>query len=289
MMFLHDSLILTKLNHPAIVKTIGVNFQSFSDPKLLQPTIITEYVRGESLKEKSYLLEHGWTPTKKYINLLGISDGLRYIYEKGISHGNLKSENILLDSNCYPHIFDFGLSKIFSESLTKSRKLSISGQLGNPIYLSPEILQGKEICDQSSDVYSFSIIAYEIVTGKVPFSELDKSISIETFIQKVTDGYRPTFPEFVSEKMKKLITHCWNTSPSDRPTFKEIFEELSGDFSYIKEAVDIKEIQNYLDLLHKNPEKHDEEKEFQDEIIKLQETPTDKPNESKCGKLYTLL
>lgn len=113
LLFLRESLILHMLDHPAIVKFIGINIQSFSDPKLLQPTIITEYLCNGSLKanlnkEKKSQSNLKWTPTKKYINLLGISD----------AHRDLKPDNILVDSNFYPRVCDFGLSKCFPNSLT---------------------------------------------------------------------------------------------------------------------------------------------------------------------------
>lgn len=116
MLFLRESFIMQKLNHAAIVKFIGINFRSFSDQQYLQPTIITEYLRHGSLKdillkEKSSLSNKEWTATKKYINLLGISDALRYLHEHGIAHRDLKPENILLDDDYYPRVCDFGFSK----------------------------------------------------------------------------------------------------------------------------------------------------------------------------------
>ena len=116
MQFLQESLILNKLDHPAIIKFIGINFKSFSNAQIFEPTIITEYLSYGSLKynmdkERNVLSDHNWTPTKKYINLLGISDAMQYLHEQGIAHRDLKPENILLDSEFYPLVCDFGLTK----------------------------------------------------------------------------------------------------------------------------------------------------------------------------------
>lgn len=136
----------------------------------------------------------------------------------------------------------------------------MSRQFGTPLYLPPEILSGDEIYNQSVDVYAFALIAYEIVTGKQPFSELFESTSEFLSYQKIIDGYRPKFPSFVDEKMRDLITRCWSERPEDRPTFKEIFEELSNDLTYFTEFVDETEIQDYLYLLSQTNEEQQKKK-----------------------------
>lgn len=128
-MLLRESLILYKLDHPCIVKFFGINFHSFDDPSKLEPTILTEYLPHGSLKgildkEKNSIADPDWNATKKYICLLGIADAMRYLHKHGILHRDLKPQNILIDSNYYPRICDFGLSKCFSESITRSMQLS---------------------------------------------------------------------------------------------------------------------------------------------------------------------
>lgn len=123
MLLLRESLTLNKLNHPSIVKFKGVNFQSFSELNILQPTIITEYLINGSLKdnldkERKSLSDSNWTATKKYIMLLGIADAMRYLHAHGIIHRDFKPENILVDLNYYPRVCDFGFSRCFPKSLT---------------------------------------------------------------------------------------------------------------------------------------------------------------------------
>lgn len=97
---------------------------------------------------------------------------MRYLHEKGITNLNLKPENILFDSKNHPYISDFYLTQCFSTVFKKSVDLAKEGQINTIIYLAPEILSGKEFNDPSYDVYSFSMLAYYIITEKVPFSEL---------------------------------------------------------------------------------------------------------------------
>ena len=173
--------------------------------------------------ERRSLSDFDWTPSKKYITLLGISDALRYLHSQGILHRDLKPENILLDSDFNPKVCDFGFSKCFPELLTKSVDLTISGQFGTSLYLPPEILLGSKTYDKSVDVYAFGMIAYEIVTGKQPFYHLGDMTSYG-LIEKIKSGARPKFNEFVTDKMQELLSRCWSENPKERPKFDEIFK-----------------------------------------------------------------
>lgn len=290
MLFLRESMILYKLKHPAIVQFYGINFHSFDNPDKLEPTIITEYLPNGSLKqilkkEQSNIADSNWTPTKKYICLLGITDAMRYLHKNGILHRDLKPENILVDENYYPRVCDFGLSRCFSQVLSNSVQLSMTGKIGTPIYMAPELmLEDEGHFTPSVDVYSFSIIAYEVVSGKEPFSEGGRPSKLMELVRKVTAGTRPEFPEGVTDKMMKLITDCWSQNPEERPSFEEIFKTLSSSPSdYFDEDVDEDEIRDYIELLEdeaissESPiDKNKEEiKNLKDQNIKLEQINKD--------------
>ena len=175
-LILRESLILFRLQHPSILKFLGVNFQSKSNPSLLEPTIITEHLphgslRGNLTNERNHIQDEKWTPTKKYISLIGISDAMRYLHEHGIIHRDLKPENILIDENYYPRVCDFGLSRCFPESLTNSMKLMMTDGIGTPRYMAPELFDDDDsVLGPTIDVYAFGMIAYEVMTGREPFS-----------------------------------------------------------------------------------------------------------------------
>lgn len=138
MIFLQESEKICKLNHPSIIKINGINFISLVNSKLFNPTIITDYFPNGSLKDKfnSYYTDQNWTATKKYINLLGICDAFRYLHEQRNVHIHLKPENILLDSNNYPHVSDHYYSKCFPNMLNNSIQ---TANIDTMIYLAPEI------------------------------------------------------------------------------------------------------------------------------------------------------
>ena len=270
MLIMRECSILSKLKHCSIVKYYGISFRSFEDPSILQPGIITEYVSKGSLKsildnEKIANAEFDWTSTKKYINLLGISNAMKYLHKNGILHLDLKPENILIDDNFYPKVCDFGLSRCFPLSLSKSIKLATKGQIGTPLYMAPELLDEKDEYEYTTgvDVYAFAMIAYEICTGEYPFHEL--KLSNCELKKKILGGYRPKFNKFVSTKMQNLLQRCWNQSIQERPSFNEIFHELSSDFSYSSEILDENEINEYLDdILNENENNLNNNKKFID-------------------------
>lgn len=253
LMFLREAQILHKLRHPAIVKFYGINFHSFIESDKLEPTILTEYVSNGSLKDifdkaDSGNADHNWTATKKYICLLGISDAMRYLHEQGVIHRDLKPQNILIDDNFFPRVSDFGLSRCFSQSLSTSMKIQMTGNIGTPLYMAPELMANEDQYGPAVDIYAFSLIAYEIIAGIEPFSEKGKPASF-SILSKVLSGYRPKLPNFIPEKMKQLIEKCWSQDPKDRPSFEEIFKQLSSDFSYFDEDIDEDEINDYLEIL----------------------------------------
>lgn len=254
MLFMRESTILQNLNHPAIISFKGINFQSFKDPTKLEPSIITEYQKNGSLKkaldkERKAIANSKWDSTKKYITLLGITNAMKYLHEHNIIHRDLKPENVLMDENFYPKICDFGLSRCLPHSINEKSMITKTTGIGTPLYMSPELLKGKKHYDSSVDVYAFSMLAYEIITGKIPFYEIIETTNAYALGIKVIDGYRPKWPKFVPKKTKELISKCWDDNPRKRPTFAKIYSKLSSDFSYFNEDVDEDEIQLYIDIL----------------------------------------
>ena len=218
-------------------------------------------------QEKEGTVDHEWTPTKKYICLLGICSALKYLHSKGILHRDLKPENILIDEEYFPKVCDFGLSRCFPESLSKSLNVSATGKIGTPLYMAPELMRNGEKYGQGVDVYAFAILAYEIVTGKTPFYELGKKIDLLTLAKKVKKGIRPSLSDDIPENMKDLLQQCWSQDPKERPSFDEVFQLLSSDFSYSPEDVDDDEIKDYLTMIADSSENEKRRSKVDDKTI----------------------
>lgn len=215
--------------HPAVLGFFGYNCSDFNDQPY--PTIITDYMPNGSLqdkmnKERESGFATSFTDTAKYIILLGITLGMKYLHANGIVHRDLKPDNILLNESLYPKICDFGLSKKTEEQITR---VLMDSAVGTPLYMAPEILSSEKY-NYKVDIYSFSLIAYQLITKKRPPVDI-------SLIQ--------------GEENQEFLRRCLSKDPIERPTFDEIVEEIVKD-RFIKSfgTVEEKEIYQYLNWLN---------------------------------------
>ena len=152
-------------------------------------------------------------------------------------------------------------------------QFSMIGQIGTPLYMAPEMFEDEEHFGPAVDVYAFAILAYEIVTGKEPFSENGKQPTFSAIIKNIRNLKRPVFTSSIPDNMKDLIEKCWDQDQEKRPSFSDIFKMLSEDFSYSPESVDDDEVNDFLDMIKSN-QKSSEKVTFHEEqyLIRMQNT-----------------
>jgi len=128
------------------------------------PFITMEYVPGENLK--NLIKRIGQLSIAKAISIAKqVGEGLVEAHRLGVVHRDLKPQNIMVDSEGNARIMDFGIARsIKTKGITETGLI-----IGTPEYMSPEQVEGQE-ADQRSDIYSFGVILFEMVTGRVPFS-----------------------------------------------------------------------------------------------------------------------
>jgi serine/threonine protein kinase len=154
------------IHHPAIVQIFDFGRTRDGDP-----FISMELLDGESLS--ATLKRRERLPATKAIQvLMPIADALVVAHARGVVHRDLKPDNILLarlaDGRVQPKILDFGIAKLEDSS---SPKLTLDGTvLGSPAYMSPEQARGQTDIDLRVDVWAFSVMLYELVTGCTPFA-----------------------------------------------------------------------------------------------------------------------
>lgn len=222
--FMSEIEIYSKIKHPAILGFVGYNLFNFeSEP---YPVSIFDYVPNGSLESYIFKVKNGnkrWTDTNKYIIILGISFGMRYLHSQNISHRDLKPANILLDEKLYPKICDFGLSKI-----TNDLDSYMDSYLGTPFYMAPEIKRGKPFTSKV-DVYAFSIIVSEILANKRTKFSTDNIIGKEN---------------------KAFLGKCNSPNSSLRPSFEEICQYfVTKNFLSNFKDIDINEVSSFFDWL----------------------------------------
>ncbi|MCI0329990.1 MAG: protein kinase [candidate division Zixibacteria bacterium] len=154
--FLREARAASALNHPNITTVFEI------DEHFDQIFLAMELVEGKSLKE---LIKSESLPIKKVLEIgIQVCEGLTDAAEKGIVHRDIKSDNILLTPKNQAKIMDFGLAKFKGAGqLTKA-----GSTVGTAAYMSPEQASGEEV-DHRSDIFSFGVVLYELLTGKLPF------------------------------------------------------------------------------------------------------------------------
>jgi serine/threonine-protein kinase len=155
-----------RLMHPAIVRVFD-----FGESEQGDPFIVMELLHGESLsailRRKKRL-----TPAVAVQTLLPVAGALASAHNKGIVHRDLKPDNIIVvaaeNGALVPKIVDFGIAKLMSPDV--ERHMTLAGEvLGSPDYMSPEQARGADNVGEATDVWAFSVVLYELVTGERPF------------------------------------------------------------------------------------------------------------------------
>ncbi|HEY5629820.1 MAG TPA: serine/threonine-protein kinase [Candidatus Limnocylindrales bacterium] len=155
--FRHEAQAIAKLRHPNIVDVY--DFGTFEG----MPYMVVEYVGGGSLAAKMGDGAIDRATALRYLR--GIAAGLDYAHAHGIVHRDVKPANVLLTADGTPVLADFGLAKLLHGSSLKS----MTGvTTGTPAYMAPEQVTGSRV-GPASDRYSLASIAYEMLTGVIPF------------------------------------------------------------------------------------------------------------------------
>jgi serine/threonine-protein kinase len=155
--FRHEAQAIAQLRHPNIL-----NVYDFGEYQGT-PYMIVEFVPGGSLANR---LSRGMLDQATALNYLrGIAAGLDYAHTRGVVHRDIKPANVLLEPDDTPVIADFGLAKLLQGSSLKS----MTGvTTGTPAYMAPEQVTGAKV-GPAADRYSLATIAYEMLTGVIPF------------------------------------------------------------------------------------------------------------------------
>jgi eukaryotic-like serine/threonine-protein kinase len=154
--FYHEARAASALMHPNVTVIHEI---AEHDGQLY---IAMELVEGKTLKQ---LTEHESLSIKQCLDIaIQVCDGLAAAHERGVVHRDIKSENIILTAKNQAKIMDFGLAKV--KGATKLTKEGST--LGTAAYMSPEQARGEEV-DQRSDIFSFGVVLYELLTSKLPF------------------------------------------------------------------------------------------------------------------------
>ncbi|CAH1419858.1 unnamed protein product [Lactuca virosa] len=201
--------------------------------------LVYEYLENKSLDQAlfgSNKLSLTWST--RFDILMGLARGLAYLHEESrirIIHRDVKSSNVLLDSDMNPKISDFGLAKLYDDKKTHM-STRVAGTIG---YLAPEYAMLGHLTEKA-DVFGFGVVALEIISGRSnsdSFSE-DEKIHLLEWSWNLHEGNRELelvdeeLSEFDENEVKRVIKVallCTQTSPTSRPSMSRVVAMISGD------------------------------------------------------------
>jgi GAF domain-containing protein/predicted Ser/Thr protein kinase len=160
--FRRESQIVARLQHPSIVTVY--DYGNLADGAAF---LVMEFIPGEDLR-RLLKREGRLAPSRMSALMTGICGGVEIAHKSGIFHRDLKPENILLpDGGTGPKVVDFGVAKFAGTG--DSGTISVVGTIvGTPSYMPPEQLRG-EVVDARADVFSLGVMAYEMLTARLPY------------------------------------------------------------------------------------------------------------------------
>jgi hypothetical protein len=240
--FLVEARILAGLHHPNIVQIFGVS----TGRRQSSSSIVMELMHGDlhlalydAFDPRTSTSYH----TKQSLGLpvaldimLQMAEAMQYLHRKKITHRDLKSANMLINPAQIPEIAeagymdvklaDFGTSKILTATTTISPQTLL---IGTRLWMAPEVMSEPEKDSSKmkyyplkSDVYSYAMTCYEILSGRRPFEGIPR-LQIPEMVRA---GLRPSLPNSLPTSLSSLIECCWGGDVQRRPSFSRISTEL---------------------------------------------------------------
>ena len=200
--FVREVKAIANLNHDNIVKLFEVG----TDPTYY---FTMEYVKGETLAQVLKNENISYAAIARIVSKIAL--GLYHAHLRGIVHGDIKPENIMITHDREPKIMDFGLAKDHNSS-----QLSQDGVQGTPAYLAPEQLQNAKI-DKRADIYALGVTLYRCLAGKLPFNEKNY---VSLFYQIINETPRKLRSEnsSIPSELELICEKCMQKSPQNRYT-----------------------------------------------------------------------
>ncbi|CAN6481292.1 unnamed protein product [Victoria cruziana] len=232
---------LGRIRHRNIVRLLGCC--SNAETNLL----VYEYMPNGSLGDFLHGKKGGHLRWEmRYKIAVEAAKGLCYLHHDCsplIVHRDVKSNNILLDSDFEAHVADFGLAKFLLDAGASECMSSVAGSYG---YIAPEYAYTLRV-DEKSDVYSFGVVLLELITGRKPVGEFGEGVDIvrwvgkmisssvepSTVVASLVDSRLSDYPLESVKHMFNLAMRCVEEQSSKRPTMREVVHMLNGHASLL--------------------------------------------------------
>ncbi|NNE97460.1 MAG: protein kinase [Pyrinomonadaceae bacterium] len=225
--FVHEARAASALNHPNILTIYEVGQAAFSEETVHY--ISMEYIEGEIFN--SYIYEKRVSLDKLIKYLCQVGEGVSKAHIAGIAHRDLKPENVMINSDGYAKVLDFGLAKLVDKEAElnhfqehQSRSGVILGTVG---YMSPEQARGSSEIDARSDIFSFGCILYETLAKEKPFVA---DSAIDCLHKIIHEDPIPLNEQNcdIPGSLQEITEMCLAKSPEHRyQTIREVVDDLT--------------------------------------------------------------
>ncbi|XP_061921672.1 serine/threonine-protein kinase B-raf-like isoform X2 [Entelurus aequoreus] len=211
--------VLRKTRHVNILLFMGYT----TKPQL---AIVTQWCEGSSLYHHLHIIETKFEMIKLIDIARQTAQGMDYLHAKSIIHRDLKSNNIFLHEDLTVKIGDFGLATVKSRWSGSHQFEQLSGSI---LWMAPEVirLQDKNPYSFQSDVYAFGIVLYELMSGALPYSNINNRDQIifmvgRCYLSPDLSKVRSNCPK----AMKRLMADCLKKKREERPLFPQILASI---------------------------------------------------------------
>jgi eukaryotic-like serine/threonine-protein kinase len=212
--FAQEARAAAALNHPNILSIFDIGESQGA------PYVVSELLEGETLRE---LLKRGRVSSRKSIDYaLQVARGLAAAHDKSIVHRDLKPENVFITNDGRVKILDFGLAKLTRPGPARDSDDEATIQavtqpgvvMGTVGYMSPEQVRGKE-ADARSDIFSFAVILYEMISGKRAFQGETAADTMSAILKEDPPDLTETVLN-VPPALERIVRHCLEKNPAQR-------------------------------------------------------------------------
>ncbi|XP_015694233.1 serine/threonine-protein kinase STY46 [Oryza brachyantha] len=208
--FNDEVFIMRKIRHKNIVRFLG----ACTKPTTL--CIVTEFMKNGSVYDYLHKRKGSFKLPSLLKAAVDISKGMNYLHQNKIIHRDLKTANLLMDEHELIKVADFGVARVKAESGI------MTAETGTYRWMAPEVIEHKPY-DSKADVFSFGVVLWELLTGKIPYEFLTP---LQAAIGVVQEGLRPVIPKGTDPKLALLLESCWQQNPVNRPDFVQILQKL---------------------------------------------------------------